>query len=489
MSIEEPGVSSSHITWKKASLVHLVKLSNLIDMLESFVGDTNNWEISWKTPTTKKPVTLENSMWNFIAILQYKDINSESISYPIVNKYHNEKTISKGDTIYLIASPYGIISPSVFMNTIHRGVICNIISTNNNNNNNLYITDCKVLPGMEGGVIVDKEYYNIIGMLLPPINQLNCSSMEFNFILPMNNILNNITNICKITNISIVSNNQSFTNNVVFQAEKSVVLIEIENTWASGIIIKEDGTIVTNAHLFRNYIPPKRVTNNIPIIKTRVVTNNYKHQTFTCDLIYITPFNSYLDLAIIKINNNNNNNNKFIPIEYLLENKNITLPSIGTNISVIGYPLYKPNNKIYATCTTGSLSKIVYYNNKPVIIETNAAVHNGNSGGLLIDSNSGQWLGLVTCNLKQKTSNGDSDIIPRLNFSIPINEIIPVLKYILNGKNEIFLKELNLNDNNIHGLWKLQYDSSEQNVKKQENNKGSEFAKYLQQLQNPRSKL
>jgi S1-C subfamily serine protease len=81
----------------------------------------------------------------------------------------------------------------------------------------------------------------------------------------------------------------------------------------------------------------------------------------------------------------------------------------------------------------------VYNKDQPVIIQASAAIHSGNSGGVLVSS-SGNWLGLVTCNIKRRLHTApqdeDSSIITRLNFSIASSLISPaILSYVNSGGN------------------------------------------------------
>ena len=73
-----------------------------------------------------------------------------------------------------------------------------------------------------------------------------------------------------------------------------------------------------------------------------------------------------------------------------------------------------------------------------MIIQASAAIHSGNSGGLLVSSTTGCWLGLVTCNIKRRLhttpQDEDSSIITRLNFSIASSLLMPNLcEYIKSG--------------------------------------------------------
>ena len=86
------------------------------------------------------------------------------------------------------------------------------------------------------------------------------------------------------------------------------------------------------------------------------------------------------------------------------------LPKVGSNALVIGHALFPPASALLPTVTAGVLSKVVHLsvpsthdssvvNKFPALLVTSAAVHNGNSGGLLVDADTGYLLGMVTSNV------------------------------------------------------------------------------------------
>ncbi len=100
------------------------------------------------------------------------------------------------------------------------------------------------------------------------------------------------------------------------------------------------------------------------------------------------------------------------------------------------------------------ISKIVRHNERPVILETSASVHSGNSGGLLVDKD-GRFLGVVTCNIRHTDHTSHGNIIPKLNFSIPVSELMPFFQFVKHRDKGV-LSAFDFLDKDVKALWQLQ---------------------------------
>ena len=52
-----------------------------------------------------------------------------------------------GDTVHMVGTPFGAMSPSVFLNSVSEGIVCNMAGSNQE----LIVTDARCIPGTEGG--------------------------------------------------------------------------------------------------------------------------------------------------------------------------------------------------------------------------------------------------------------------------------------------------------------------------------------------------
>ncbi|OAA83611.1 S1C family serine protease [Clostridium ljungdahlii] len=168
----------------------------------------------------------------------------------------------------------------------------------------------------------------------------------------------------------------------------------------SGIIINEDGYILTNYHVIES------------AEKVSVIFNNKKEATAK-----VVNYDAGLDLAIIKVTTNE----KMPAVAELGDSKNL---QVGDSVVAIGNPLGK---ELLGTVTTGVISAtnrdIKVGNNTQDYLQTDAAINPGNSGGALVNS-AGQVIGINSAKIGGSGVEG-------IGFAIPIDTVKPKLSGLL----------------------------------------------------------
>jgi serine protease Do len=168
----------------------------------------------------------------------------------------------------------------------------------------------------------------------------------------------------------------------------------------SGIIINEDGYILTNYHVIES---AQKVT---------VIFNNKKEAPAK-----VINYDANLDLAIIKVTSNI----KMPAVAELGDSKNL---QVGDSVVAIGNPLGK---ELLGTVTTGVISatnrEIKVGSTSQTYLQTDAAINPGNSGGALVNS-AGQVIGI---NSAKVGGNG----VEGIGFAIPIDTVKPKLNGLL----------------------------------------------------------
>jgi len=177
----------------------------------------------------------------------------------------------------------------------------------------------------------------------------------------------------------------------VSEAVKSSVTIKTERGHGSGFIIGPNGYILTNYHVITGQ-------NSISVILNN--GNSYEAQ--------LIRSSREIDLALLKINEK-----ELIPFE-ISSSKNIEL---ATEIYAVGTP---NSEDLAQTISKGIISGIRKSGNSSRLIQTDASINAGNSGGAIV-SKDGLVLGIVSSKLSGYGIEG-------VAFGIPAYEIFDKLK-------------------------------------------------------------
>ena len=234
------------------------------------------------------------------------------------------------------------------------------------------------------------SYGNVkIGADRPPVEQLNADASAFNnaFIQVAEKVTPSIV---QITVVSSVKNKLPDEFHFFFPFKDDVP--KDQQGGGSGIIISEDGYILTNNHVVEN---AKQVT----------VTLHDK-RVFEATVIGSDPLT---DLGVIKIDAKN------LPAAYFGDSDKI---KVGQWVMAIGNPL-----SLASTVTAGIISAI--HRNINIIqdrygvenfIQTDAVINPGNSGGALVDL-TGAVIGVNSA----IATNGMTQSYIGYGFAIPVN--------------------------------------------------------------------
>lgn len=176
----------------------------------------------------------------------------------------------------------------------------------------------------------------------------------------------------------------------------------------SGVIISEDGYILTNNHI----VNTSSTSSYYQVSQANKVTV----KLYNDDTIYdatIVGTDETTDLAVIKIKKTG------LPAAELGNSDSI---KVGEFSMAIGNPL-----GMESTVTAGIISAvnrtITSENRNYTVIQTDAAINSGNSGGALVNSK-GQVIGINTLKLSGTGIEG-------IGFAIPINSTVDIYKQLI----------------------------------------------------------
>lgn len=232
----------------------------------------------------------------------------------------------------------------------------------------------------------------------------------------------NTTNTGTVNYVSLQNYSDTATN-VASKVLPSIVGIRVESTVSSifsrqpstssaegsGIIISEDGYILTNNHIVDN-----SDSNSYYSVSEASKVTVYLYNDATAYEAEIIGTDSQTDLAVIKINKTGLTKAEFGDSDSV---------KVGEFAMAIGNPL-----GLQSTVTSGIISAV----NRDVtdssgktftLIQTDAAINAGNSGGALVNSE-GKVIGINTLKLQGTGIEG-------MGFAIPINSTVDIYNQLI----------------------------------------------------------
>lgn len=164
----------------------------------------------------------------------------------------------------------------------------------------------------------------------------------------------------------------------------------------SGIIFREDGYIVTNYHVIENATSVTVTLDNDKEYEARIVGSD-----------------SSSDLAVLKIDASG------LPAATLGDSDQL---QVGELVVAIGNPLGYENS-VTDGIVSGLNRQLTNYTDAMTLIQTNASINSGNSGGALVNSK-GEVVGINSAKLVDSNAEG-------MGFALSINEVKPILEELI----------------------------------------------------------
>ena len=96
----------------------------------------------------------------------------------------DERNLQRGDPLTIISSPFGLVSPKVFRNSLSSGTLSNVIYQRGIDKPSLLLTDAVIHAGGEGGGVADANGH-LIGLIAPTLVRDTKVGLEFTCILPI----------------------------------------------------------------------------------------------------------------------------------------------------------------------------------------------------------------------------------------------------------------------------------------------------------------
>ncbi|XP_010929294.1 glyoxysomal processing protease, glyoxysomal [Elaeis guineensis] len=563
-----------HVTtpsWLPSHVLALVDVSASSTALVSLIGAHNgpsehsSWELGWSLATLKneKLDAFQKQVGNDIRSLVQIHGNQSSdessnllkmaksatrIAILRVPALDLEKLIhinisppqERGNLLLVMGSPFGVLSPLHFFNSISYGAVANCCPSHSHRSS-LLMADVHCLPGMEGGPVFDKHAC-LTGILTTPLRQKD-GRAEIQLVITWDAIATAWVNQVRKEpkRAQKEQSDRQIDSSPFKKALSSIVLVTVgSGAWASGIVLNKHGLILTNAHIVEPWrfgrtsllgltdnntissvqhgMPlswregnvgeqesqiffPSRLggSSSLGVSGHGASLLNFSHNRYgnisvrldhmdcpiwcSARVVYVSK--GPLDIALLQLES--------VPNQLHEINPEFRCPPSGLSVHVIGHGLLGPQSDVCPSVSSGVIANVIKIpgslhlhgsskmeaetKNIPVMLQTTAAVHPGASGGAVVNSD-GHMIGLVTSNAR----HGGGNIIPRLNFSIPCAALEPIFKF--SEKQDLLLLQVLDKPNEVlSSIWALvpvQSPKSDSPLEKSNREgKGSRFSKFL----------
>ncbi|XP_027932289.1 glyoxysomal processing protease, glyoxysomal [Vigna unguiculata] len=287
--------------WLVAQLLSLVDIPTSSDCLQSLIEASLGlpefeWEVGWSLASYNNDSQRSRDVFQTqerlvtggsgSASLVYKSLTrmailSVSLSFRDLLDTKLSAMNKRGDFLLAVGSPFGVLSPMHFFNSISVGCIANSYPSHSSGGS-LLMADIRCLPGMEGSPVFS-EHACLTGVLLKPLRQKTYGA-EIQLVIPWEAIVSassgllrnrpentekglynqggdlyaagtgSFSDTDKLDVCSRIKREHLYFGSSsplpIEKAMTSVCLITIgDGVWASGVLLNCQGLILTNAHL------------------------------------------------------------------------------------------------------------------------------------------------------------------------------------------------------------------------------------------------
>ena len=143
------------------------KLDKLSDSLKNLFSINDDWKFAEVSQTEKESAESKDMpkyifrLLSFFVLIKLSDRNIHSIATNRIDQHHSQLVV--GNPLYVVGTPFGSLSPLVFMNSMSKGIVSNLAGKNQE----LILTDARCIPGTEGGGIYngspfDRRVFSLI---------------------------------------------------------------------------------------------------------------------------------------------------------------------------------------------------------------------------------------------------------------------------------------------------------------------------------------
>ncbi|NXU21049.1 TYSD1 protease, partial [Pardalotus punctatus] len=368
--------------------------------------------------------------------------------------------LRKGQALLACGSPFGDLCPELFLNTLSRGVVSNLVGEENA----LVLTDARCLPGTEGGAafVPSPDGPRVVAVIVSSFCWKGAEWVGLTLLCSLAAILRSSAGVLGEAGV-VVPPVPAWVAAVPASSGRDpmgwTALVECGATWGSGVLLAPR-MLLTCRHVVEARAPLRVTPAGGPGRDAAVLGGR---------VVFATEESSPFDVAVVELEESVPGfvppclADTFLPGEQWRDTgcwgrgwitplrPPPASPTPGEEVSMVGFGAL--GRVCGPSVTAGILSAVLAVAGHPVMLQTTCAVHGGSSGGPLISSRSGSLMGIVTSNTRD-TSAGAT--YPHLNFCIPITVLQPLIaRYRCTGDPDAFAG-LNRVGEGVRATWQLQ---------------------------------
>ncbi|XP_052800639.1 peroxisomal leader peptide-processing protease-like isoform X2 [Mya arenaria] len=352
--------------------------------------------------------------------------------------FRDAKDNKVGDPVEICATPFGSMSPEVFLNSCSRGIISKIAGPGRV----LMMTDARCVPGCEGGGLffVHKNKRYLSGMMIATLCWRNSEWVGLSLACAISELVGSLRKHALVdSHISPTAGmlDKGYATKIKTMLSMAVS-ISVGANWGSGIILDQHrGIYLTCSHVLKGVEYQKNV----------IVQNEASDEKTQSSIVFRSVPGRQFDVAVVQSEVTVHDTpgwEKHIVFEY-------AEPVEGEVVFVVGYGIFRHSFGRVPMVNRGIVSKVNSVNGVPIMVQTTCAVHAGVSGGGVFNIH-GQLVAMVICNSRD-TASGAS--YPHVNMCIPIATLAPTLNKYLQTGDETVLQVLSTKNKQIKQLWSM----------------------------------
>eukprot|EP01051_Picozoa_sp_SAG22_P006483 SAG22_NODE_425_length_10628_cov_3.420458_5_plen_315_part_00 len=192
-----PGAVSDGHQWLQATVLALGASPRVATAVRELLNPWDGWTIGGQKVSYARSTNAQGQEPEpgEVAVLLLDEAGEAAVAArlavakPLAARPERPMALTLGEPVGVLASPFGALSPSIFLNSVSTGVVSNFVLLDAEKPGEepevaLVLTDARCLPCSEGAPVID-EAGALIGLVLPELQQRNGQVVGYSLVAPI----------------------------------------------------------------------------------------------------------------------------------------------------------------------------------------------------------------------------------------------------------------------------------------------------------------